>query len=224
MSNDIPSFRPAAEAGFLAKLLTQTFLILLAVGLMVGLIHVLQRGAASPTGDQANGASNSVEVSNEDAPLGDDLVDQKVDGSSAVAFDANQSCWYGPWSSDQRLLAVVILAGALGATIHGLRSFAWYVGNRYLATSWLPTYFVQPLVGGLLAVAFYLVLRGGLTVGDASADDLNSHGFAAIAVLVGMFAQQAIEKLKDVAEQVFARARTGNEAAVEPPSESPKNG
>jgi hypothetical protein len=38
---------------------------------------------------------------------------------------------------EQRLFLIVILAGALGATVHALRSLAWYIGNRQLVYSWL---------------------------------------------------------------------------------------
>ena len=39
-------------------------------------------------------------------------------------------------SLDQRLIALVIIAGALGSFIHSATSFADYVGNRKFVDSW----------------------------------------------------------------------------------------
>lgn len=44
-----------------------------------------------------------------------------------------------------RLLLIVILCGALGSLVHGIRSFYWYVGNRELIWSWIGKYVIQPL-------------------------------------------------------------------------------
>src|SRR5262245_49150673 len=63
--------------------------------------------------------------------------------------------------SDSALLRIVLLAGALGGLLHAIRSFVWYVGNRDLRWSWVPTYLTLPIVGALLAAVTYLVVRAG---------------------------------------------------------------
>lgn len=71
--------------------------------------------------------------------------------------------WSFSLSRDASLFLVVIAAGGIGACIHALRSFYWYVGHRSLRRSWLLMYMYLPFVGAALALIVYLLLRGGLT-------------------------------------------------------------
>src|SRR6476469_9282611 len=63
---------------------------------------------------------------------------------------------------DRSLFLVVALSGALGGTIHALRSLYWYVGNRDLRRSWLAFYACVPMLAAALGLVFYIVARGGL--------------------------------------------------------------
>jgi len=121
-----------------------------------------------------------------------------------------------PWAldlnSDVRLLLIVVVVGALGSLIHVARSFYWYVGNRNLKTSWLLMYFLLPFTGAGLALLFFLIARGlsstRLSI-ESSVD-----GYAALAALVGMFSQQALMKLKQIAEGFFSVAEKGKDPAL----------
>ncbi len=114
-------------------------------------------------------------------------------------------------SRDGRLFVVVSLAGAMGATIYALRSFVWYAGNRTLKRSWLPMYYAMPVLGALVGLLFYFVLRGGLLSPTATAAETSPYGFAAITALVGLFLAQALEKLKGVFEALFTPAPQGED-------------
>lgn len=109
---------------------------------------------------------------------------------------------------DQQLFVVVALAGAIGGLIHSARSVYWYVGNRRFRRSWLLMYLSLPFTSSALAVVFYIILRGGLITGEATAQ-VNVFGFAAVAALVGLFSSQAAEKLKTVFSLILAHAETG---------------
>jgi hypothetical protein len=89
-------------------------------------------------------------------------------------------------SREGRLFVIVLLAGALGAMVHTLRSLYWYVGNRNLRYSWLLMYATLPITGAALALIAYVVLRGGLTTTFASSQDISPFGMAAVAGLVAM--------------------------------------
>lgn len=112
-------------------------------------------------------------------------------------------CWRIPISADLRLLAVVVLIGALGGQIHALRSFAAYVGNRKLITSWLIQYLLMPFEGASLALVFYLVICAGFFSANSTTQNMNVYGFAGLAGLVGLFSNMAVKKLKDMAEQLL---------------------
>jgi hypothetical protein len=121
--------------------------------------------------------------------------------------------WTFSVSNEVRLLLLVMLTGALGSLVHALRSVYWYIGNRALVRSWLPMYIMLPFTGTTLALLFYLVIRGGFFAPGATAQDTSPFGFAAIAGLIGMFSQQAVLKLKEVAETVLAKPAPGEDAA-----------
>jgi hypothetical protein len=61
----------------------------------------------------------------------------------------------------------------------------------------------MPVVGALLGQIFYVVLRAGLVSPSAPSTDVSPYGFTAIAGLGGLFAGQALEKLKNIFEVVF---------------------
>jgi hypothetical protein len=117
--------------------------------------------------------------------------------------------WENRLSTEFLFFLAVALAGALGGLIHTLRSFTWYAGNRNLRLSWLPFNLMLPVVGALGGTVFYLVLRAGLFTPSTQASGASPFGFAAVAVLAGLFSEQALEKLRQVASNVFAEPPTG---------------
>ncbi len=109
-------------------------------------------------------------------------------------------------STEGIYFVTVALAGALGGVVHTLRSFSMYVGTRQLRWSWVPFNLLLPVVGALGGTLFYLVFRAGLFSSSTSTSDASPFGFAAIAALVGLFSEQAVEKLRQIARQVFTEA------------------
>jgi hypothetical protein len=114
-------------------------------------------------------------------------------------------------SDEERLFLIVMFSGALGGLVHALRSFYWYAGNRKLVLSWAGFYVTLPILGATLATVFYLVIRGGFFSPQSSISDTSPYGFAAMAALIGMFTEQAAEKLKDITETLFAQAPKGTD-------------
>src|SRR5262245_6474624 len=111
----------------------------------------------------------------------------------------------GPTEADMILL--VIFAGALGGSLHALRSVSWYVGNRDFRWSWYLMYVLLPFVGATIAVTFYLVLRAGLV--DPPKTSGGVFAMVGLAALIGLFSQQAALKLKKVAEAVLTTPEGG---------------
>jgi hypothetical protein len=112
---------------------------------------------------------------------------------------------------DSRLFMLVLLAGALGGSIHSMRSLWWYVGNRELLWSWVLMYVLLPLVGAAIAALFFLIVRGGFIPNSAATTD-NTLFLIAIAGLVGLFSQQAVLKLQDIANAVLTKPGAGENA------------
>ena len=126
--------------------------------------------------------------------------------------------WTLSVSDEVRLIFIVAMAGALGSLVHALRSLYWYVGNRELVFSWLAMYILLPFVGSTLGLVFYFVIRGGFFSPTATTEQTSPFGFAALAGLVGMFSEEAVEKLQDVAETLLAPTPEGADH-VEPATE-----
>lgn len=122
-------------------------------------------------------------------------------------------------SDEERLFLIVMFAGALGGLVHTLRSFFWYAGNRKLVSSWTGFYVTLPILGATLATVFYLVVRGGFFSPQSEISDTSPFGFAALAALIGMFTEQAAEKLKQITETLFSEAPKGADHAGPAPAE-----
>jgi hypothetical protein len=106
---------------------------------------------------------------------------------------------------------MVAFAGALGSILHSLRSLVTYIGERQLRWSWVPFYLVRPVLGALLATLLYVV-RAGLFSPSSSSQQASPYGFAAVAGLAGLFSDQAVEKLKKVAEELFEKLAPGKDS------------
>jgi hypothetical protein len=131
-------------------------------------------------------------------------------GMAPVSFFwSGDTCIY----DEDRLLLIVALAGALGALVHVVRSLSWYIGQRKLYKSWTAMYFLLPFLGAATALVFYLVVRGGFFSSTVAVKDTNPFGFAALAALIGMFTDQALQRLKTVAENILMPAPAGKESA-----------
>ena len=123
-------------------------------------------------------------------------------------------------SDEERLLILVMTAGALGSLVHALRSAYWYVGNRNLVSSWIPKYLLLPFCGSILAILFYFVVRGGFFSPRANSMHTSQYGFCALACMVGLFSEQAVLKLKQIAETVFVTTEKGKDS--DPPATESK--
>jgi hypothetical protein len=126
--------------------------------------------------------------------------------------------------SEQTILTMIVLMGALGGLLRLTSSFAKFVGNRQLYRSWVVYYLLMPFEGASLAPAVYLLLRVGvLSPGGGSTAQLNVFSLYAFAALTGLFAKNAIDMLADVFNIVFKKVQSkdslpGDAARTGPPA------
>jgi hypothetical protein len=133
-----------------------------------------------------------------------------------------------PAPTEEAVLFMVILLGALGGFLHLASSMANYVGNRQLLRSWVVYYFLIPFQGAALAPIVYLLLRVGVLnpantqPGSASPTaSLNLIGIYAFAALTGLFSKQAIEMLAEVFSTIFKRVNAKDALEKSKPGASP---
>jgi len=121
-------------------------------------------------------------------------------------------------------LAIVALAGGSGSMVATLLAYVQHASEkRDFRLSYAPWYVVRPLLGVLLAIAVYFLIKGGLLVlGEApTSSEVNVFGLSGLSLLVGMFSKNAVEKLREVFSTLFAsqsdvRDRVGNAIMNEP--------
>ncbi len=109
------------------------------------------------------------------------------------------------WTIDRGLISLALLAGAMGSSIHTMQSFAAFVGDRKLESSWIWWYVLRAPIGAILGLFFYVALRGGvLTIGsDNASATINPYGVVAICGLAGWFSKRATDKLAEVFDIIF---------------------
>lgn len=102
------------------------------------------------------------------------------------------------------LLYIVLLSGIIGACIWSLYALSKHLSaDQDFDRIWSGWYFVRPFLGGGLAVALYALLRAGLFSTESGVSATSVIGVSALSFLVGLFAENAIHKLHDIADTVF---------------------
>jgi len=116
----------------------------------------------------------------------------------------NSKFYIGP---ETLLLFVMMISGAMGACVFSLWGASSHLSrNDFDYEKWKMWYFTRPFVGAGLALFFYLLIRGGLLTIGAEFMTLNLVVIAGLSGLVGMFAEQAILKLNELADATFGAA------------------
>jgi hypothetical protein len=129
-----------------------------------------------------------------------DVRDYSAIPKCVSIFGKKVSIW-----DEQRLLFMILLAGALGAMVHSIRSMSSYIGDQQLMWNGVPYYILLPFAGSAIALIFYVVIRGGFFSSGADFNETNPFGFVAVAALVGLFSQSAILKLQSIAYNIFEK-------------------
>lgn len=101
------------------------------------------------------------------------------------------------------LILVVMICGIIGACAFSLYAISDHLKDEDFNRKYESWYITRPIVGAGLALLFYFLLRGGVLTIGADLKNMNLLGVAAISGLVGMFSEQAMIKLRDVARPLF---------------------
>jgi len=161
--------------------------------------------AASPTGSPSNASNaNQPPAKPTASPDQKNIPDVNI---PAEVYMCSPSIVKGAWTADGYVFLVVFLSGVLGGSVRAIYSFVRHLGLRNFSPFWTWFYISLPFSGGGLAVAIYFVIRGGFYGGSFGKGlVLNLFSFAALGALTGLFTDNAMEKLKSVAETLLAAA------------------
>jgi hypothetical protein len=110
-----------------------------------------------------------------------------------------------PISADGFLFIMMFCAGMLGAVIRAVYSYFKHIGLQDFSFLWTWFYILVPFMGGALSLVIYLVIRGGFYGASfGKGVVLNLFSFAALGALTGLFTDNAMEKLKQIASTILA--------------------
>lgn len=108
----------------------------------------------------------------------------------------------------QQMWLIAGISGMLGAFLHACVSFADFVGNRRLVSSWGWWYLMRGPVGAALGMLFYASLRSS-TMQIAGIEHLNPYTVVSLCGLAGLSSKQAINFLQERFSKLLASAPTG---------------
>ena len=109
----------------------------------------------------------------------------------------------------QQMWLIAGISGMLGAFLHACVSFADFVGNRRLVSSWGWWYLMRGPVGAALGMLFYASIRSS-TMQFAGIEQLNPYTVVSLCGLAGLSSKQAINFLQERFSKLLASAPTGN--------------
>ncbi len=104
----------------------------------------------------------------------------------------------------------------VGAVTRGIFSFVRHHGVKDFSFSWTWFYLFLPFSGAVVSLFLYFIIRGGFygsPVGKGLV--LNFFAFVALSTLSGLFAENAMEKLRQVAEVLLSKVPPKVENAKE---------
>ena len=120
-----------------------------------------------------------------------------------------------PLEGAVQLIKVALFAGMLGGFLHASASLSVHMAQRSFSGSWLIWYLLRPWQGAVVGWAMYVITRAGLISG--SDGDINPFGVAALGLLGGWFSKDAMEKMKEVFQTLFAPRGTSDSPGAAKP-------
>ena len=213
--NKLPDFFTAARS--LALYLSLVSIVL------IGTIFLLWPDNLQTTGTETESTENtteqlsdSVRMANEaEEPSGIAGAQDSTDVMAETTMpDSTRIQAAGKTSTDElpvgemKLLWFILLVGALGSTLHGLISVSNYIGNKTFDAAWSVWYIERPLVGAILSLIFYMIIRAGLITNL----ETNSGFYTTLALagMIGLFSKQALNKLSDIFDAIFSSDKEKN--------------
>jgi len=129
----------------------------------------------------------------------------QIESAPAVVNPVSILAWRFEVSDEGRLFILVLFAGAFGGAVIAVRDLAVGLRDGKLPLRSIGWYIMRPLVASGLGLGFYLIIRGGFFSPQADVQQTSPFSFVGIAILVGLFTDQAVAKLGEIADAVFSR-------------------
>jgi hypothetical protein len=101
------------------------------------------------------------------------------------------------------VILIMMLAGMVGACVYSLYAISLHLGSyEDFDATWTGWYLTRPWIGAGLALGVYILIRGGILT-MASIGSVSLLGLAGVSILTGLFTEQVMHKLNDLADTLF---------------------
>ena len=121
------------------------------------------------------------------------------------------------WNNDKSVVnavrdsLIMFFSGAIGSSLFNIRAYLKHACElKDVDSIWIVFYLFRPLLGAVLGLLFYFVLRGGfllITMNESPVafDNLNIWSLAALGGLIGLFAKNAINRMRELTDTLFGK-------------------
>ena len=114
--------------------------------------------------------------------------------------------------------AATMFGAGIGSTVATILAYLEHASEKKdFEAAYVPWYVARPLMGMMLGLIFYFLLREGLVAvvtNNSTAENLSEAGLTGIGALVGLFSKEAIEKLRELFNTLFSTRRSVEESFV----------
>jgi hypothetical protein len=115
-------------------------------------------------------------------------------------------------------LATMFGAG-IGSSLATMLAYLEHASEKKdFDVAYVPWYIARPLMGMLLGLIFYFLLREGLlavVTNNSTPESLSEAGLVGIGALVGLFSKEAIEKLRELFNTLFSTRKNVEESVLD---------
>lgn len=115
--------------------------------------------------------------------------------------------WLAFFTQGNREILLVAVAAGLGSSLATILAFIQHaIYIKDFKGRYMPWYLLRPMMGTVLGVIFYFLIKGGLLAltNVSEQQGLDLYALAGMATLVGFFSRSAIEKLQEVFDAMFS--------------------
>lgn len=126
---------------------------------------------------------------------------------------------YAMKAPDLTNAAATMVGAGIGSSLATILAFLEHASEKKdFAVAYVPWYIARPLMGMMLGLIFYFLLREGLLAvitNNSTPANLSVTGMTGVGALVGLFSKEAIEKLRELFSMVFNTRKDVEQSLIE---------
>jgi hypothetical protein len=140
-------------------------------------------------------------------------------------FILNSLCW-PDWimkclekAPDFTNASATMFGAGIGASVATILAYLEHASEKQdFDAAYTPWYVARPLMGMLLGLIFYFLLRDGLLAvlaNKSTPENLSEAGLTGVGALVGLFSKEAIEKLRELFNTLFSTRKSVEQSVLD---------